>query len=388
MPELELFIPITKVDARQRLVYGIATAEREDRSGEICDYASTRPLYEKWSADIAQSSGGKSRGNLRAMHGSVAAGKITALAFNDDAKQIEICAKVVDDTEWRKVEEGVYTGFSQGGAYAKRWTDSEGRTRYTAQPSEISLVDLPCLPQARFEMIKKDGSRILRRFGKSLGKGMDLVGQFAELVDELKELHCAAVAEAAKEGGGSQVPAQLKQLLLQAADVLRAMTAEETGELDDHAPGMPAPDMIASQPAATRSMAQMAKHFSGEMSKLGTRNSADDLARIQAVHDTTVELGAHCGAEKMMRGGLAHPALEKRFDDLNGKLDDLLKRVKNIESQPLPLPLAGRPRSVAKAEDGGLRDEANIEDMLADPDRLALVAIKLAQRNGRSIFPR
>jgi hypothetical protein len=273
MSELELFIPITKVDARQRLVYGIATAECEDRTGEICDYASTKPLYEKWSAEIAQSSGGKSRGNLRAMHGSVAAGKITALAFNDDAKQIEICAKVVDDAEWRKVEEGVYTGFSQGGAYARRWTDSDGRTRYTAQPSEISLVDLPCLPQAHFEMIKKDGSRVLRRFGKNLGrdlgkgnfeKGLDLVGQFAELVDELKELHCAAVVEAAKEGDGSQVPAQLKEILLEAADVLVAMTAEETGELDDHAPGMPAPEMIASSPASPQSMAQMAKHFVGQ----------------------------------------------------------------------------------------------------------------------------
>jgi len=396
MSELELFIPITKVDARQRLVYGIATAECEDRTGEICDYVSTKPLYEKWSADIAQSSGGKSRGNLRAMHGSVAAGKITALAFNDDAKQIEICAKVVDDAEWRKVEEGVYTTFSQGGAYAKRWTDSAGRTRYTAQPSEISLVDLPCLPQARFEMIKRDGSRVLRHFGKShcrdFSKGMDLVGQFAELVDELKELHCAAVVEAAKEGDGSQVPAQLKELLLEAADVLRAMTAEETGELDDHAPGMPAPEVIASQSASQRGLAQMAKHFPGQkhfdMSKLGARNSANDLARIQALHDTSVELGAQCGAEKMMRGGASHPALEKRFDDLNVKLDDLLKRVKNIESQPMPLPLAGRPRAVSKAEDGGLRDEANVEDMLADPDRLALIAIKLAQRNGRSIFPR
>ena len=155
---LRLDIPITKVDAAQRLVYGLATAEVPDRSGEICDYASTKPLYEKWSEAIAASSGGKSFGNLRAMHGAVAAGKVTALAFNDAAKQIEICAKVVDDAEWSKVEEGVYTGFSQGGAYARRWTDASGAKRYTAEPHEISLVDLPCLAEARFEMIKADGS--------------------------------------------------------------------------------------------------------------------------------------------------------------------------------------------------------------------------------------
>ena len=96
-----------------------------------------------------RTSGGKSYGNLRAMHGQVAAGKVTAIGFNDEARQIEIVAKVVDDGEWAKVTEGVYTGFSQGGRYARRWTDEAGATRYTAEPHEISLVDLPCLAEAR-----------------------------------------------------------------------------------------------------------------------------------------------------------------------------------------------------------------------------------------------
>ncbi len=384
MSELELFIPITKVDARQRLVYGIATAECEDRPGEICDYHSTKPLYEKWSEEIAESSGGKSLGNLRAMHGAVAAGKITALAFNDEAKQIEICAKVVDDAEWRKVEEGVYTGFSQGGTYARRWTDEDGRARYTAAPSEISLVDLPCLPQARFEMIKTDGSRVFRRFGQRVGKGLDLVAQLAELVDDLNDLQNAAAVEATKEGDGSDVPAQLKDLLSRAAVILRAMATEETSEFgDDHpmTPASPPPG----RPVAPRSSAQhqVAQHQVAQFGKAGARNSAADLTRIQNLHDTSVELGAQCGSQKSMRG-----ALEKRFDDLASKIDDLLLRVKNIESQPLPLPLAGRPRAISKREDGGLQDDDSIEKLLADPDSLALLAIKMAQRNGRSIFPR
>ena len=124
MSKLSMFFPITKIDAAQRLVYGIATAEKVDRSGEICDYASTKPYYEKWSADIAKASDGKSLGNVRAMHGKVAAGKLTALTCNDSDKQIEVCAKIVDDDEWNKVEEGVYTGFSHGGSYVKRWKDS------------------------------------------------------------------------------------------------------------------------------------------------------------------------------------------------------------------------------------------------------------------------
>lgn len=164
MAALNMSIPITKVDAAQRLVYGLATAEIADRSGEICDYATTKPLYEKWSQAIEESTGGRSLGNVRSMHSAIAAGKVTALTFNDKEKQIEICAKVIDDAEWAKVEEGVYTGFSQGGIYAKRWTDETGAKRYTAEPHEISLVDIPCLPEARFAMIKADGTFEARPF--------------------------------------------------------------------------------------------------------------------------------------------------------------------------------------------------------------------------------
>ncbi len=155
MSSLELFLPLAKVDLDQRLVTGVATAEAPDRSGEICDYASSKPYFEKWSAEALAASGGKSMGAVRAMHGNVAAGKLTDIAFDDDAKRVVVAAKIVDDDEWRKVTEGVYTGFSQGGRYVKRWPDAEtGLIRYTAEPREISLVDLPCLPDATFEVVK------------------------------------------------------------------------------------------------------------------------------------------------------------------------------------------------------------------------------------------
>ena len=158
MSSLSMFIPLSKVDVEKRLVYGIATAEAKDRSGEVCDYALSKPNFEKWSADVHAASGGLSKGNLRAMHGKVAAGKLEEITFNDASKQVEVCAKVVDDAEWQKVVEGVYTGFSQGGSYGKRWTDANGVKRYEAKPSEISLVDLPCLASATFEMVKADGA--------------------------------------------------------------------------------------------------------------------------------------------------------------------------------------------------------------------------------------
>ncbi|WP_050420308.1 hypothetical protein [Bradyrhizobium tropiciagri] len=159
-----LFLPLQKADAKQRTVSGIAVSEVADRSGEIFDYATSKPLFQTWSNEAHKASGGKSLGNVRGMHKHVAAGKLTSIDFNDRDRAIEVTAKIVDDAEWQKVESGVYTGFSIGGAYVRTWTDDSNLKRYTAQPSEISLVDSPCVPSATFTMIKRDGSRELRQF--------------------------------------------------------------------------------------------------------------------------------------------------------------------------------------------------------------------------------
>ncbi|WP_063902636.1 DUF6582 domain-containing protein [Burkholderia ubonensis] len=163
---LSLFARLTKVDEEKRLVYGRATEEVVDRSGEIMDYTSSKPYFEKWSGDVAKATDGRSVGNLRAMHSNIAAGKLTAIDFLDEEKAIDICAKVVDDAEWEKVLEGVYTGFSIGGDYVKRWADAElNARRFTADPCEISLVDLPCVPTASFFSIEKaDGSVMQKAF--------------------------------------------------------------------------------------------------------------------------------------------------------------------------------------------------------------------------------
>jgi hypothetical protein len=88
------------------------------------------------------------------MHTSKAAGKLTDISYDDDTKTIEGVAKIVDGDEWEKVLEGVYTGFSMGGRYAKRWNDN-GTMRYTAQPVEVSIVDKPCIKSALFDGMKK-----------------------------------------------------------------------------------------------------------------------------------------------------------------------------------------------------------------------------------------
>lgn len=163
---MRLFIPITKIDEEKREVYGTLTQEIPDRDDEIFDYDTSKPFFEKWSGYFSEQTGGKSVGNLRAMHKNISAGKLTKIDFNDDEKRIDIVAKVVDDAEWAKCVEGVYTGFSAAGKIVKQWRDGPFR-RYTANPYEASLADFPCVPTATFAYMKIGGSVENRGFKKT-----------------------------------------------------------------------------------------------------------------------------------------------------------------------------------------------------------------------------
>ncbi|MGF7131918.1 hypothetical protein P3T40_003401 [Paraburkholderia sp. EB58] len=156
---INVFVPIRKIDEENRLVYGVVTEEVPDKDDEILDYASSKPYFQQWSDEISKATDGKSLGNIRVMHGPKAAGKMIDLQFIDADRRIETCAKIIDDEEWQKVKEGVYTGFSVGGQYKKRWDDPTQPkfTRFTAVPSEVSLVDNPCVPTAHFTVIKANG---------------------------------------------------------------------------------------------------------------------------------------------------------------------------------------------------------------------------------------
>ena len=165
-----IFARITKVDEVKRLVYGRAIQEVPDKSDEIFDYTQSKPYFEEWSKSFFDATDGKSYGNIRAMHGKVAAGKIAEpLAFSDTEKAIDIAAKITDDNEWNKVLDGVYTGFSIGGSYvgdrvAEKIGDREIK-RYTAKPAEISIVDSPCVTEAKFfSVVKADGAIEQRAF--------------------------------------------------------------------------------------------------------------------------------------------------------------------------------------------------------------------------------
>lgn len=159
---MKLFVPISKVDATQRLIYGIMAEEAPDKSGEIFDYASSKPHVQEWSDDAVskttQAGQEVSFGNVRVQHDPTkVAGKLVSLECDDARKCIPIVAKITDDGEWGKVVQGVYTGFSLGGKYLKKWVDGS-HIRYTAKPNEVSIVDNQCAKGSKFLLLKADGT--------------------------------------------------------------------------------------------------------------------------------------------------------------------------------------------------------------------------------------
>lgn len=150
-------IPLQKIDEERRLVIGQAAAEMLDKSGECMDYASAKDAFQKWSDEFHVSTKGVSRGNLRVMHTKEVAGKIVDLTFDDVTKSVNVIAHVASDNAWNLCKSGCFSGFSIGGGYSRRW-EQDGLKKYTPIIREISLVDSPCIPSARFaELIKADG---------------------------------------------------------------------------------------------------------------------------------------------------------------------------------------------------------------------------------------
>lgn len=164
-----LFAQLSKVTEQPDgtcIVRGRMTAEELDKSNEILDYAKSKPQIEKWRDETLAASGGKSLGNIRAMHGKVAAGIATNIYFDDANKAVDLESHIVDLQEAKKCVAGVYTGYSIGGGYAERWPDEaiKGAFRFVPTMVETSLVDKPCVASAVFSYVKADGTTEMRKF--------------------------------------------------------------------------------------------------------------------------------------------------------------------------------------------------------------------------------
>lgn len=132
---------IQKVDTEQRMVWGYASTEATDAHGETVTKAAVEAALNDY-LEFA---------NIREMHQLSAVGTTEEASVDD--KGLYIGAKIVDDVAWEKVTSGVYKGFSIGGKTLARDPDNK-KIITKILLTEISLVDRPSNPEARFDVYK------------------------------------------------------------------------------------------------------------------------------------------------------------------------------------------------------------------------------------------
>jgi hypothetical protein len=142
---MKIYLPIAKVDAERREVWGYASTEARDDQGEIV----------KREALIAALGDYMRFANIREMHQLSAVGVAREAAVDD--RGLYIGARIVDDQAWQKVIEGVYKGYSIGGQVTQR-DPVDYKTITGLVLNEISLVDRPANPEAVFDYWKAAGA--------------------------------------------------------------------------------------------------------------------------------------------------------------------------------------------------------------------------------------
>jgi hypothetical protein len=353
---MQLIVPLTKVDATKQEVWGVLAAEIPDSSNEIFDYALSKPYFEKWNEHFEKVTDGKSLGNLRAMHGSVAAGKFIDFQYDDANKMIHVGAKVVDPAEWKKVTEGVYTGFSIGGKYVKQWPDGD-LTRYVANPSEGSLVDAPCIPTALFQMIKDGGAVEFRKFqtqGRAamskttLGPALLKVSVLAKVSPDDVHTLMSTLEEMSEDGG---VPKNVKKPMMALLDALNSMSLGEMKTLAD-------------------GDASNATTAGGDTGASDTGAAATD-ADATAQKDDAMAMAQKSGELQKKTNDLL-TTLTGEITKLANANTALAKRIETLEKQPAAG--KGNTRAVTKEEDGGGVDKKALDPATATANDLIKAA--------------
>ena len=290
---------ITKVDKEKREAWGIFTNESEDKSGEICDYDAAKVAFQKWSKEAkdATSKSGQSisLGNVRFQHSLTPVGKVIAIEYRDDEREIYGGVYISDDNTWQMVKDGILTGFSQGGSYDWRecnvcetsieWgaycpkCEKQVVIRFGPEVAEMSVVDNPCVADAHFDAVKAAGENEMAKektppaekpaakpdatplkpeeakaklgeikteldtlaakdapTAEDIKKGMYAIGQLASILSSAAYLSSDSRSEGAYENDPSdiEIADQLDAFIESGAEILKQLVANETAELTAH----------------------------------------------------------------------------------------------------------------------------------------------------------
>lgn len=365
-----LFAPFTKVEETPDglIVEGIASSERVDTANEVVDYDSLKaqlPDYTQWN-------------NVRAMHQPIAAGKALVVTPDDESRSLFLRALIVDDDSIKKVRTEVYKGFSIGGKgegkVIKRADGSTYTRQYVQLLSEISIVDRPANPDARFTLIKREDAAMADDKDKEETPPAPQLS--AEQITTLQKLagtlKPAAIAKAASD------PQKIIALIQQARNdaeiagdldgaalytqsialILQATGDADESEAESAAEGDLGP--AAQEQATTPQMAAAAA--SGNLQKAGRVFNTKNLIAMENTVKTLLQMMAGAGSSKAQKAIAAMAdgdemsmsakaiggELEKVLTPLAAGVLNINDRLTAIEKQPMPGGPIVRPGVVTK----------------------------------------
>lgn len=376
---MKLFANITKRDDEQRMVWGVASTESLDSQGEVVKLDAVKGAWEDYMKFA----------NIREMHQPSAVGKCKEYEFSD--KDVTIGVKVVDDVAWKKVTEGVYTGFSIGGKAVSKMDGVITQLRLT----EISLVDRPANPDALISVWKgesieaqDDGQQSQQPDGETVDKGESTVAATEPVAVEkgmwnverlmaafeTVRIACMDAEFEAKNGGHTdEVIAEMKAV----KDSIGAVLLRYLGEEVDNAKADAGGDVAkagarfskATKEALAAIHADIQKcndtltkmgYAEAEEDDTGKADGAEDLLKTATEKDAVLaDIAKVIGLE----GGELHAdAIAKVVSERDVAKAELAKaeaRIKELEAEPAPTgaPLNGS--AVSKNADGATNDEPN-----------------------------
>ena len=159
---LRMFIPITRVHEEGGSVFveGYATRDAVDDRGTAFDFDGGTEAFTEWTDKFQRLTDGESMGNIREMHGKVAAGRCVGWRPDEKEKGHYICAEVVDDAAAKKCQKRVYTGFSIGADPLEPPRMEKRGTRmvpvyHKFRIVEVSLVDHGSTPGTEFTVVRR-----------------------------------------------------------------------------------------------------------------------------------------------------------------------------------------------------------------------------------------
>ena len=368
---------IKKNDDGTIVVSGFASSCATDSDDEVITpeaMAAAIPDYMKFGA-------------VREMHGKSAAGTALEIAVEDDGRT-SFSAHIVDPIAVKKVETGVYKGFSIGGTIKSR--DTVNKSTITGlNLIEVSLVDRPANPEALITMFKAEEPK-----SEKLAKGMSHVAELAWMLKQIGWLTDDQISEMQREGDGSGVPARLLAWMKDGVAILVDMTSEEASELVAQAGAglLVEPDIDTIEFAAGSKLMKVGTKFSAAT----VAALADIHAAVKTAHNGLKGLGYDLNADgdendddntavttttpppepndSQKAASIAnHDAnalakseaiskaeeLQKSLDAANEKLAKAAKEIEELKAQPVPPKaaiLAGHV-DVSKAQDNGQQIE-------------------------------